>query len=41
MIQVTGKGSTWLYDYVELKRLLELFEESKETSSEEGDESNE
>ena len=38
---MTGKGSTWLYDYVELKRLLELFEASRETSSEEGDESDE
>ena len=41
---MTGKGSTWLgvlYDFVEMVRLLKSFEESKETSSEEGDESNE
>ena len=41
---MTGKGSTWLgvlYDFVEMVKLLKLFEASKEASSEEGDESNE
>ena len=41
---MTGKGSTWLgvlYDFVEMVKLLKLFETSKKTTDEKEGESNE